>query len=316
MKSIQNIIKYKIIIGSIFIFLLACESREWNNPFDPDCPIEIFTPTGFLARQEGDYIILTWNENNSNITEYQIELKIENGTYTIIASPGKNDTSAIYPINFSEKLYMFKLYAVAGSNKSNEVTTSIVTKPLVDIEGNEYSFISIGSQVWMTENLRVTKYNDGTPIQNVTDNSAWTQLTSGAYCWYNNDINNKATYGALYNQFAISTKKLCPIGWHVPSDAEWTTLTNFLGGENIAGGKMKSTAGWDNPNTGATNSSGFTGLSGGRRSNTGSFDDIGIVGDWWSSNPYHHMSLYYDKQNIELTAAQYRRGKSIRCIKD
>ena len=120
-----------------------------------------------------------------------------------------------------------------------------------DIDGNNYLTVTIGTQIWMAENLRTTKYNDGTAIPLVTDNTTWANLTTPAYCWYNNDAKtNGSTYGALYNWYSVNTKKLCPTGWHVPNDTEWTTLTTYLGGTAVAGGKLKETgtAHWYSPN--------------------------------------------------------------------
>lgn len=193
-----------------------------------------------------------------------------------------------------------------------------------DIDGNIYHTVTIGTQVWMAENLKVTKYNDGTAIPNVTNGTTWANLTTGAYCWYNNEINNKSSYGALYNWYAVNTAKLCPAGWHVPSDAEWTTLTTYLGGEDIAGGKMKETGTthWEFPNTGATNGSGFSALPGAYRFYNGYFNDVGYTGYWWSATEsstttsawyrdlsYIYSSVYRYYINKEL-------GFSVRCVCD
>ena len=124
------------------------------------------------------------------------------------------------------------------SDSSNTPTATTVS----DADGYVYHTVTIGAQVWMVENLKTTKYNDGTAIPLVTDSTAWAILTIPGYCWYNNDaVTYKATYGALYNWYAVNTGKLAPKGWHVPADAEWTKLITFLGGEDVAGGKMKST---------------------------------------------------------------------------
>ena len=134
---------------------------------------------------------------------------------------------------------------------------------IADIDGNIYNTVIIGTQVWMKENLKATKLNDGTNILLETDNATWISLTDPAYCWYNNDASSyKNTYGALYNWFTVETGKLCPTGWHVPSDAEWFTLIDFLGGESVAGGKLKEIGNthWNSPNTGATDEYGFTAI--------------------------------------------------------
>jgi uncharacterized protein (TIGR02145 family) len=192
-----------------------------------------------------------------------------------------------------------------------------------DCDGNVYKTVKIGTQVWMAENLKTTKYKDGTAIPLVTDDKAWATLTRPAYCWYNNNIVNKGTYGALYNWYTINTNKLCPFSWHVPSDVEWTTLTTFLGGEDAAGGKLKETGTihWKSPNTGATNETGFTALPNGYRYESGSFFSIGNYGNWWSSSEFYTGSAYYrlmDYSNgiVSSNGESNRYGYSVRCLKD
>jgi len=193
-----------------------------------------------------------------------------------------------------------------------------------DIDGNIYHKVTIGTQVWMVENLKTTKYNDGTDIPNVTGNEEWDTLTTEAYCWYNNDQSTyKATYGALYNWHAVNTGKLCPTGWHVPTSDEWLTLISFLGGEDVAGCKLKETdtTHWQSPNIEATNQSGFTALPGGYRFD-GVFDFLRHMGYWWSSSEledgdaakYWCMNRYYC--DIEELIDYENNGFSVRCIKD
>ena len=175
-----------------------------------------------------------------------------------------------------------------GSQVSFATTNSIVYGSVSDVDGNTYSTVTIGTQVWMAENLKTTKYNDNSVIPLVTNDAAWSDLYSKntGYCWYNNDAATyKGTYGALYNWYTVDTGKLCPIGWHVPSDTEWTTLANYLG-QSVAGSKLKEagTSHWASPNSGATNETGFTGLPGGMRTDGGTFAEIGIQGYFWTSN--------------------------------
>jgi uncharacterized protein (TIGR02145 family) len=188
---------------------------------------------------------------------------------------------------------------------------------IVDIEGNIYKTIQIGTQIWMAENLKTTKYIDGTNIPKITDNSKWANLTTGAYCWYNNEIHNKDKYGSLYNGFALMSSKLCPEGWHIPCNQEWITLVNFLGGESYAGGKLKSKSGWIFPNSGATNNSGFSALpGGGRYSSVGLFHDSGKYSYFWSEDN-GYMKLSYNFENIYHDYSRNRtNGFSVRCIKD
>ena len=194
-----------------------------------------------------------------------------------------------------------------------------------DVDGNSYNIIKIGDQVWMAENLRTTKYNDGTAIPYVTDGVAWGNLTTPAYCWYNNDLGNKPVYGALYTWFTVKTGKLCPSGWHVASDAEWTILENHLGGSAVAGGKLKE-AGiehWFAPNTDATNESGFTALPGGWREGSGGVSqNLGSAGTWWTSleytpdAPFWRVIYNYSGSVGRPFPGDPSFGLSVRCVKD
>ena len=193
-----------------------------------------------------------------------------------------------------------------------------------DIDGNTYSIIVIGNQIWMAENLKTTKFNDGTDIPLVTDNTEWENLTTPGYCWYNNDeASYKNTYGAIYNWHTGNTGKLCPSGWHIPTDEEWTTLTDYLGGENVAGGKLKEdgTTHWAAPNTGATNESGFTALPGGYRVDYDYFYGIGTFGYWWTSTEISDSNawcrtLHYLYSDVYRVDNSMKNGSSVRCIRD
>ena len=193
--------------------------------------------------------------------------------------------------------------------------------------------VTIGTQIWSSANLDVTTYRDGTPIPQVTDPTQWANLTTGAWCYFNNDPANGTIYGKLYNWYAVAgihdtdpstpNKILAPQGWHVPSDAEWTTLTDFLGGGQVAGGKMKSTGTslWLSPNTAATNESGFTGLPASYRNLFGIFNVIGDGCFWWSSSEFNTTDawprgLYYGDGVAYRDANNKRYGFSIRCLRD
>jgi uncharacterized protein (TIGR02145 family) len=194
---------------------------------------------------------------------------------------------------------------------------------VTDIDGNIYQTVIIGTQIWIAENLKTTKYNDGTTIPLVTDGKTWASLTTPGYCWYDNDAaTNKNIYGAMYNGFTVNTGKLCPVNWHVPTDTEWTTLTNYLGGANIAGGKLKETgvSYWLSPNVGATNVTGFSARPGGDRINLGDFVNIGVSGFWWSStydlNGQRYRQIDYNDGGIGRYFYFRQPGHSVRCIKD
>jgi len=193
--------------------------------------------------------------------------------------------------------------------------------------------ISIGSQIWTSLNLNVTSYRDGTPIPQVTDPSEWANLTTGAWCYYNNSSTNGNNYGKLYNWYAVAgihdnnpntpNKILAPIGWHIASDTEFTNLTTFLGGIAVAGGKMKSTGTtyWQSPNAGATNESGFTALPGGLRNSNGIFGALNIDGYWWSSSELDPTNAWYrivvsGNGGVGTSTTLKTHGFSVRCIKD
>lgn len=223
--------------------------------------------------------------------------------------------------NYYVRAYAINSQGIGYGEQRSFTTKSVTEETVTDIEGNVYQTVTINGQVWMAENLKTTKYNDGTFIPNVTGNTTWLQLTSGAFCWCYNDINNKSTYGALYNWFAVNSRKLCPEGWHVPGDDEWTLLTEYLGGEGVAGGKMKSTTGWNSPNTGATDSSRFSALPGGYRFGSGEFTGLGDYGVWWSKTENSGSfvlcrSLNYNSAFVYRINYSKESGFSVRCVKD
>jgi uncharacterized protein (TIGR02145 family) len=219
-----------------------------------------------------------------------------------------------------------------------------IKEVMADADGNFYTTVKLGSQVWTVENLRTTKYNDGTPIPLIADQSEWQTSEDSArpaYCWYGNDAINKKTYGALYNWYSVNTGKLAPKGWHVPSDAEWTDLENYLveNGYNWDTAKedrkvaksMAARTDWvPNNDSGAVgndisknNRSGFSGLPGGFRIECGDFFDIGYHGYWWSATEYDEShvwrrSLYSDKSHLIRNHGTLRKGCgfSVRLLKD
>ena len=221
----------------------------------------------------------------------------------------------------------------AGTAYGNEVSfttrsDAIIFNPsltygsLSDADGNSYKTVQIGSQVWVAENLKTTVYNDGTPIPLVTGNVNWPALSTPGYCWFNNDAYYKNSVGALYNWYAINTSKICPIGWHVPIDAEWTTLTDYLGGESIGGVKIKEVgmSHWTDPTPEATNESGFTALPSGAR-DPGGYFSFSWHAFWWSStegdvNRAWGRTLYDAQSNVERGTFVKTVGASVRCVKD
>ncbi len=206
----------------------------------------------------------------------------------------------------------------SGSSDSN--SNSAVT----DIDGNVYQTVTICNQTWTKSNLNVSRYRNGDVIPQVTDNTQWAALTTGAWCYYNNDPANGAVYCKLYNWYAVNDPRgLAPVGYHIPTDLEWTTLTTCLGGESLAGGAMKEigTSHWQSPNASATNSSSFTGLPGGCRSSSGLFNAIGNFGQWWSSSEGSTTdawarSLVYAISSANRGINNKEVGFSMRCLRD
>ena len=220
--------------------------------------------------------------------------------------------------------YHVRAYATNGTGTSYGTDLVFTTDPLTvnDNDGNSYGVIRIGTQLWMQENLKTTKLNDGTAIPLTEGTSEWSSLTTSSYCWYGNNATYKNTYGALYNWFAVNTGKLCPSGWHVASDNDWLTLKDFLNGELVAGGKLKETgtSHWLSPNTGATDEFEFTALPGGWRTDAGSFQNIRNYGYWWTSTLITPNAWYRHIQNdseklFRATNGQ-KFGMSVRCMKD
>ena len=271
-----------------------------------------------------DIITGTLNANNTNILNVATPLNSGDAVNKAYVDALERKIEALY------------IRIELMINDSNSYPTSDTSGIVTDIEGNKYNYIKIGNQFWMTENLKTGRLNDGTEIPYVSETADWIVLSSPAYCWYNNDsIENKNTYGGLYNWYVVETGKLCPAGWHVPSDSEWKVMESFLGinQEELdvetgwrgtdQGNMLKSTTGWNFQGNG-TNTTGFTGLPGGYRSYLDvpePFKYMGVYGYWWSSTELN----FYSKWNRALGASYsnvYRNfpiktfGQSVRCIKN
>ena len=235
----------------------------------------------------------------------------------------------------ANKTYFVRAYATTNKEivygeRVSFTTLGGLSGTVTDIEGNVYRTVAIGEQVWMAENLRTTKYRNGDPIAFVStsDNSyssVWCNLTTGAYCIYYDNVDYYNTYGSLYNWWAVNdSRDIAPIGWHIPTVDEWRILVRNLGGENIAGGKLKEvgTVHWVESNVGATDSYGFTALPGGElQAYDCSLVIINYLGFWWSSTSYDTENVYNfmlerGKSNAHIRNSEKIRGFSIRCIKD
>jgi uncharacterized protein (TIGR02145 family) len=288
----------------------------------------------------------------SDVNEPVIESGVYHGRY-----PNPELTGAKVPLRngtgtFSARFggtkpitnYYVKAYATTecGTIYGNQVNFKAGIDSIADIDGNFYETVKIGTQIWMSENLKTTRLNDGTLIPNVTEGIAWHEeygITTPAYCWYNNDaFTYKETYGALYNWYAINTGNLCPTGWHVPLRDEWETLINYLGGDRVAGGKLKATGTieggnglWQTPNTGATDEVCFKGLPGGYRyyydnlqGGVLDFANIGQYGQWWCDDHYFPGWLSFTASYADSMINWYgvyvdagkSIGQSVRCLKN
>ena len=251
---------------------------------------------------------------------------------------------------FCQRLTAQQVLASAFVSKTSFKSAS-ESASITDIDGNVYKTVTIGSQVWMAENLKTTKYSDGTPIPFVNNPPEWNSLTnsSKAYCWYNDDMNHKELYGALYtwaaamngeasnNLIPSGVQGVCPKGWHLPSDAEWTILTDYLtyhgyayGSSGIAIGKsMAARSGWIEYDAEGTvgndqvnnNGCGFTALPGGSRLYNGTFNQAGSTGNWWRATEFSETLAYYRyisycNSRIYKSSNNKQNGFSVRCLRD
>lgn len=269
-----------------------------------------------------------WNTNSNPTTDDKktIEL-VDETTFS-------SDIEDLTP----STIYYVRAYAInsIGTGYGEEVSFKTEEEPttgtVTDMDGNIYQTVKIGGQWWMAENLKATRYRNGDTIPNVTDNTMWSGLTSGAYCSYNNSAGYLYIYGGLYNWFAaIDSRGISPLGWHIPTSDEWQELITYLGGATVAGGKMKDieidytgSEGWywAYPNTGASNESGFSALPGGLRSGSGLYANRSGYAHFWSSTDLHNYGansylLYCESSSISHQESSSKIiGMSIRCIKD
>mgnify|MGYP000069584453 CR=1 FL=1 len=268
-------------------------------------------------------ITLSWIDESTNESEFKIERKIGSGAFVVVGSTAKdiisfNDINLIPNTIYTYRVFSKNSYGNSNNN-SNEINGSTPNSELM---------VTIGSQIWSKFNLDVTTYSDGTPIPQVSNPVEWSKLTTGAWCYYNNDTANGVVYGKLYNWYAVAgihdndpatpNKILAPSGWKMPSNNDWTELTDFLGAREVAGSKMKATgtALWVAPNI-ATNESGFTGLPGGER--VYDFEGIGRRTGWWSSNEIsldqaRGRSILNYAPNSFIYHAYKNMGLSVRCV--
>jgi uncharacterized protein (TIGR02145 family) len=308
---------------------------------------------GLFASQLGNSVPLS-NVNWSSGAKYmQVELDtgsgfFEIGTQQMLSVPYALHAGSVQ-VNVSptgDTLFVGEgnFVIIPGLSEANGFTTGtalhscgaadmhnpdLIYGSMTDQEGNVYKTIVIGTQEWMAENLSTSVYRNGDVIATGLSTSQWNNTVQGAWAYFQNDASKNCPFGKLYNWYAcVDARELCPTGWHVPTDADWTVLSDYLGGEAIAGGKMKTlgmsdsaTGLWSAPNTGATNSCGFSGIPGGYRLLQGPYSNLEFIGYYWSSSDFVTLSAYYRYiiyDDVDLTRATGGKGNgfSVRCVRD
>ncbi len=319
-----------------FLSIFSCtKDREWDNPWDPINGYPSWNPVNVKIQVNSfSSLTISWVYNSTIVPKgFKIDKRMNEGEWEFEhATIGFDQTAFVdNTVNLEQNIYSYRIYAYNDHEISTKIEVKVYTC-IADIDGNYYQVVSIGSQVWLAENLRTTRYNDGTDIPLVTDNDAWANLSTDAYCWYNND---EETYGALYNWYAVNTEKLCPEGWYVPSDYEWFTLENFVDPTiddpnafgwrgTDCGYKLKSSSGWAMVWTGYGNGSndyGFSALPAGYRGcTTGLFFDVNYWGVWWTASDAYETNAFEHEMNCYQSGVLRRHyekqgGLSVRCIK-
>jgi uncharacterized protein (TIGR02145 family) len=317
-----------IFLITIFIFFSCNNNITESNTNKPEVTIDkIINITDSSAQCVGRII----SNGGATITDCGICWSVNQNPTVTDFKTNENACVDSFTHNIfnltAETSYYAKAFATnsEGTGYSSSITFKTLPVGMIsDIDGNMYKTVKIGNQVWLAENLKVTHYRNGDPIPNVTQNSEWTYRSTGAFCAYNNQGSNAEIYGYLYNWHAVNdSRNIAPFGWHVPNVYEWRILGDYLGGDNVAGGKMKETgtSHWPYPNMEATNESGFTALPGGERAYSGKFYMMGQEGYFCTSTiteflqPYIRR-LYWDSSELIDDITSVQRGHSIRCVRD
>jgi uncharacterized protein (TIGR02145 family) len=288
---------------NIFFYLLLCSSLF----SDAQTQQNINKNTGTVANSISTIDSIRFTGSSSIM-----EVVLENGTVE------SHSISDIINVDFAASQSQHSCSADSVHNPN------LIYGNMTDQEGNLYKTIVIGSQEWMAENLKTSVYRNGETISNITDSIQWSNLTTGAWAYYKNDSLFECPFGKLYNSYAVTDPRhLCPIGWHEPTNVEWTILTGYLGGEATCGGKLKSTSVqyWISPNQEATNESGFSALPSGYRISYGFYATIGYGGFWWSSSVFSdfessYIFLGYLEGNYSQFNCLKQNGLNVRCLKD
>jgi len=334
MKAIRKIDMLKAIAFIVAaISLFSCTQCDEPNPPVPPVvltkAIAIIQPATNVKINSATIVAkITPNEDDTKVSFETKETANSNwSSHVLPLSYSGKDTLKV-TFDFSDLIantsYDFRISVINKAGQAVSENNSFKTYAFTDYDGNMYHAVTIGNQTWLQENLKTTHFLNGDPIPNVTDQATWNSLTTPGYCYYNNDSKNAETYGALYNFYVVKDPRGLIAGYHSPSMDEWTTLSNYLGGADVAGGKMKE-AGYDHwikPNAGATNSSGFNGLPSGVRQDT--FSNLGDGVSFWSTTIFMGMpnvvfapDLGQTSALLQLNGGSYtNRGSSIRVIKN
>ncbi|MCF8380050.1 MAG: fibrobacter succinogenes major paralogous domain-containing protein [Bacteroidales bacterium] len=325
MRKIKRNIVFTFYMIILIILVFACKKENPSTPTLTTSPVSNIlltsvTTGGEITNDGGEAIIsrgVCWSLNvNPTIDDFKTEDGTGTGSFT------SNVT------NLSENTeYYLRAYASNSIGTAYGEEFKFITGAVTDVDGNVYRIVTIGDQVWMIDNLKTSTYNDGTAIPLVTNDAAWAGLSTGAYCWSDNDRERfKDSYGALYNFYAVKTEKLCPVGWHVPDIEEWFTLLDYFYGVDEAGNYLKEagTSHWIGPNNGANNQSGFTALPGMFRSaGDGSFATFGYYAYWWvfddsalGEDNAWTLSLIFNTGKVNVEANNMGSGLYVRCIRD
>ncbi len=346
MKNNLNLLRISVLlISSITVFATSCKKNKTE---------EAVASSLVLVSGEGQTAI--WNNPLSNKIEVivndqngnafsgiTVNFSVTEGSVSSVTTNAYGRSNATWTLGSSVgtqtlTVTAFKTDGTTHLNGSPlTVNATAANMTVTDYDNNEYQTVKIGNKIWMAENLKVTNYSDGTAIPNITDNALWTSLgdnnTHKAYCFYDNNVDSE--YGALYTWAGAmngansdisnpsTVQGVCPVGWHLPSDSEWNEMVNYLGGITIAGGKLKEegTIHWSSPNEGATNETGFTGLPGGARNQTGGFEGETSMGLWWSSTESTNTFAVLHLLRVTNTQVPYiginkSNGISVRCVLD
>jgi len=299
-------------IGTLRFF----DGAEWKNCSSASVASVPFAPSNLSVDMISPLMIsyLSWTDLSTNENGFKIERKTNDGVFTQIAETSPNVTTFNDSTIEQNTTYTYRVYSFNNIGGSLQYTNQFQVRTA--------GMVNIGAQKWSNQNLDVTKYRNGDPIPYVSNSNLWNGLRTGAWCWYLNDSANYSSYGRLYNWYAVNDPRgIAPVGWHVPTDAEWTELTNYLGGDLIAGTAMKSTIGWFWGGNGV-NSSGFNALPGSYATADGMFPITPAqTGNWWSATPKDTYDAYgrgmiYSDNSVSRAAHSKSKGFSVRVIKD